>query len=139
MNGCTILGILLIMLIGYIVYKNDPNSNIIRKESKESKEKWSDVKLDSYSPKYDDLYYSGLDYDKTKRTNFENGFKLEDNKTQCLCECKTKKTCSSSPTSIPTPDSLSEKSEMGYRINYYPWFIPYERKETPTLSPSSPS
>jgi hypothetical protein len=133
MNGCTILGILLIMLIGYIVYKNDPNSNIIRKESRE---KLEDVKLDSHSPKYDDLYYSGLDYDKTKRTNFENGFKLEDDKTQCLCECKTKKTCDSSPTSIPTPNSSSE-SEMGYRINYYPWFIPYERKETSIQTPTS--
>ncbi len=135
MNGCTILGILLIMLIGYIVYKNDPNINIISKESKETKEKWGDVKLDSYSPKYDDLYYSGLDYDKTKRTNFENGFKLEDDKTQCLCECKTKKSCGPSTTTAPTFDGSSE-SEMGYRINYYPWFIPYERKVTPTSNPT---
>ncbi len=137
MKDCTIIGILLIILIGYIVYKNDPNMG-----NKVNKEKWGDVKLDSYSPKYDDLYYSGLDYDKTKRTNFENGFKLEDDKTQCLCECKTKRACDSSPTTMPTPtpkttSESEENSVMGYRINYYPWFIPYEHKSTPSPTSST--
>lgn len=120
MNICTILGILLLCLIGYIVYINN-----------NKKENWADIELDSYSPKYDSLYYSGLDMDKAKRTEFSNGFKLEDEKTQCLCECKTKQNCKSnskntSPTEIPTED----KSAMGYRINYYPWFIPYNNSNT---------
>lgn len=127
MNICTILGILLLCLICYIVYVNNINNNGILPNYK--KENWVDVELDSYSPKYDSLYYSGLDMDKAKKTDFSNGFKLEDEKTQCLCECKTKKNCNAS--SSPTPTPQEDHSTMGYRINYYPWFIPYENTPSP--------
>ena len=71
--------------------------------------------------------------DKAKRTEFSNGFKLEDEKTQCLCECKTKKKCNT--LSTPTPISTNNESAMGYRINYYPWFIPYNHQNMLTSSP----
>jgi hypothetical protein len=133
MNICSIIGILLLFLICYIVYVN--NNSILPKYKKEN---WADIELDSYSPKYDSLYYSGLDMDKAKKTEFSNGFKLEDNNTQCLCECKTKKKCKNESTPTPTSMIQQDNSAMGYRINYYPWFIPYEHTPVPS-SPSSSS
>ena len=128
MKICTILGILLLFLICYIVYvnNNNNNNNVLPNYKKEN---WADVELDSYSPKYDSLYYSGLDMDKARKTDFSNGFKLEDDKTQCLCECKTKKNCNGNRGSTPT--TTPDHSSMGYRINYYPWFIPNEHTPSP--------
>jgi hypothetical protein len=115
MNNGYVLGILLIILIILLVYLNTNEKNI---------EKWDDVRFNSYLPILSNNQRSVLDMDmdKAKRTEFSNGYKIEDDHNECIFQCKKKSTCKPTPT---TSSQNPKRMGIGYRINYYPWFVPY--------------
>jgi hypothetical protein len=100
---CFISSLIIILLI-CIIAKNQNKT-----------EKWSDVDLNSFAPMFDSLKYSGLNISK-----FSNGFKLEDDNTKCVCQCNRK--CKPPTSTISSSSQVS--SGIGYRINYFPWFVP---------------
>ncbi len=112
-------------MIFYLIYltykydfdcnKNNINSNI---------EKWEDIQLNPAFPVSSSCKNSGIDVDKASRTCFSNGYKLEDDKYQCSCQC-TRKCKNPLPATTKTPQSTPVG--VGYRINHYPWFIPFTK------------
>ena len=115
-----IIGIFLIIIILFIIYAKNTNGSI-------SKESWENVELDSYSPIYSNNQKQQFNHAdrNVKKTSYDDGYKLENKKTQCLYQCKTVKSCKPSPSITPSTTSDPNKiNPMGYRINYYPWFIP---------------
>ncbi len=113
-----IIGLFLIIIIIFIIYAKNTNVSV-------SKESWENVKLNSYSPIYSNNQKQDFNPDNSnlKKTSYEDGYKLENGKTQCLYQCKTVKSCKPSMTPSTTSDP-NKINSMGYRINYYPWFIP---------------
>ena len=51
-----------------------------------------------------------------------DGFKMEDAKNQCVCQCVKKEKVNPNATSSPQLTGLG----LGYKINQYPWFIPFQ-------------
>jgi hypothetical protein len=117
-----ILGLFLILLIATVIFILSCNNQIV------TLEKWSNLESDSCSNNDVSPMYAGcdgfncpLDKRKTKRAFYDDGYKMEDDRYQCLCKCTRK--CS--PTPNPTPDEKKEtKSRMGERLPFYPWFSP---------------
>ena len=66
------------------------------------------------------IIFCKIDIKKCLILNLQ-GCKLEDDKQECIFQCKTKPTCKTTPTSTP----IKYPHGIGYRINYYPWFVPY--------------
>ena len=123
MKECLILSLILIIMIFYLIYLTyhcDCNQN---QNQNHQLEKWEDIKLNSAYPMTTNCNNSNIDINdkKTTKTCFSNGYKLEDNKYQCLCQCSKK--CPK-PTKSTETDQLT-KSGFGYRINSYPWFVKY--------------
>ncbi len=119
MKECLILSLILMIMIFYLIYltyQYDCNKNNI--------EKWEDIQLNPAFPVSSSCKNSGIDIDKASRTCFSNGYKLEDDKYQCSCQC-TRKCKNPLPATTETPQSTS--GGVGYRINYYPWFISFTK------------
>lgn len=124
MKECLILSLILIVMIFYLIYltyQYDCNCN------KSNIENWEDIQLNPAFPVSSSCKNSGIDVDKASRTCFSNGYKLEDDKYQCLCQCSRK--CKNPSTPSPSETPQSTPVGVGYRINYYPWFIPHELKK----------
>jgi len=121
MKECLILSLILIIMIFYLIYltyQSDCNQN-----ENGNLEKWEDIKLNSSYPMTTSCNNSNIDINDKKTTKmcFSNGYKLEDDKYQCLCQCSKK---------CPTPTQSNKINEQknlgfGYRINSYPWFVKY--------------
>ena len=125
MKECLILSFILIVMIFYLIYLTyqydfDCNKNNI----KSNIEKWEDIQLNPAFPVSSSCKNSGIDMDKASRTCFSNGYKLEDDKYQCSCQC-TRKCKNPLPATTKTPQSTTVG--VGYRINHYPWFIPFTK------------
>ena len=124
MKECLILSLILIIMIFYLIYltyQSDCNQN--QNNQKGNLEKWEDIKLNSAYPMTTSCDNSNIDINdkKTTKTCFSNGYKLEDDKYQCLCQCSKKCPTSTKSTKTPEPQNLG----LGYRINSYPWFVKY--------------
>ena len=119
MKECLILSLILIIMIFYLIYLTyhcNQNQN-------HKLEKWEDIKLNSAYPMMTSCDNSNIDINdkKTTKTCFSNGYKLEDDKYQCLCQCSKK--CPKPTKSTETDEQT--KSGFGFRINSYPWFVKY--------------
>lgn len=132
-----ILGLFLILVIALTIfilscYKQSntpiPTSTI---------EKWANMNDDEYSSscpndnESNSNLYAGcdgfncpLDKRKTKRSFYDDGYKMEDDRYQCLCKCTRK--CNSSPTSSPDNKNGKDNKKglnMGERLPFHPWFV----------------
>ncbi len=64
-----------------------------------------------------------LDKRKTKRAFYDDGYKMEDDRYQCLCKCTRK--CNPSPAPTSSSDKANTtKNRMGKRLPFHPWFVP---------------
>jgi len=129
MKECLILSFILIVMIFYLIYLTyqydfDCNKSNIENNINSNIEKWEDIQLNPSFPVSSSCKNSGIDMDKASRTCFSNGYKLEDDKYQCSCQC-TRKCKNPLPLKTETPQETP--LGVGYRINHYPWFIPFTK------------
>ncbi len=113
----------MIFYLIYLTYQCECNQN---QNQKINLEKWEDIKLNSAYPMMTSCNDSNIDVNdkKTTKTCFSNGYKLEDDKYQCLCQC-SKKCPTPTQTTQPTKTIEQKRFGIGYKINSYPWFVKY--------------
>jgi hypothetical protein len=122
-----ILGLVLILVIAIIIFILSCNQSNEIINPTPTIEKWSN--MDDTCPNDDNSpLYAGcngfncpLDKRKTKRAFYDDGYKLEDDRYQCLCKC-TRKCNPQSGSSNNNKNKNKKKHRIGERLAVYPWF-----------------
>jgi hypothetical protein len=125
-----ILGLFLILITALTIFilSCDKNASEPTQPIQTTIEKWSN--MDDSCPNEDNSpLYAGcngfncpLDKRKTKRAFYDDGYKMEDDRYQCLCKCTRK--CNPSTNSSKNNKEDKTKHHMGKRLPFHPWFAP---------------
>jgi hypothetical protein len=122
-----ILALFLILIIAIVIFILSCNKQSVNPTP--SIEKWSNLDEQECHDDSDSVLYGGcdgfncpLDKRKTKRAFYDDGYKMEDDRYQCLCKC-TRKCNPYSDSKENKNNNDKNKKGMGKRLAVYPWFV----------------